>query len=89
MSHNKINIYQMYLENGNKAGFYVKRNSWSTQIAEIVSIDGKTSGELDGSPPYFNNPKVIGRFGRSGKAFEVTCAGTYGYTLIKEENNND
>lgn len=76
----KMNIYQMYVQNGNKVGFFVKRNSWS-QVAEIISIDGKSEGALKGSPPYFNNTKVIGRFG-SGKLFEVASAGTYGYELI-------
>ena len=76
------NIFQMYEANGNKAGFFVKRNSWSSQTAEIVKIDGKSSGELTGKSPYFNNPKVFGKFSDNGELVEITCPGTYGYELI-------
>lgn len=89
MAEPRLNIYQMYLANGNKAGFFVKRDSWSSQVAEVISIDGKSSGELTGKPPYFNNPKVFGRFQTDGKVFEITCAGTYGYSLIEQDENNE
>lgn len=85
MNEPKLNIYQMYVANGNQAGFFVKRNSWSWQIAEVLTINGNSSGELEGNAPYFNNPKVIGRFVDSDKSFEITSAGTYGYQLIKKE----
>ena len=75
------NIYQMYVANGNKAGFWVQRNSWS-YTALITSVGGKSEGELDGMPPYFKNQKVKGRMGGSGKEFEISCPGTYGYKMI-------
>jgi hypothetical protein len=78
----KQNIYQMYQANDNKVGFWVKRNSWSWQTAQIVSIDGKTEGALIGNPPYFNSPKVIGRMGGVGKEIEITSPGTYGYEKV-------
>jgi hypothetical protein len=79
----KQNIYQMYVANGNKAGFWVKRNSWSWQTALITSIDGKSEGELSGVPPYHGNLNVKGRMGGSGNEIEISCPGTYGYSLIK------
>lgn len=60
------NIYQMYVANGNKAGFWVQRNSWSWQTALITSIGGQTEGKLEGLPPYFKNQKVKGRMGVLG-----------------------
>lgn len=82
MNEQKINIYQMYVANGNKANFWVKRNSWSWQSALITSIDGKTVGELTGEPPYFNNPKVKGKMEGVNREVEITCPGTYGYELL-------
>lgn len=81
----KFNIYQMYVANGNKAGFWVKRNSWPWwQSAQIISINGKSAGVLEGVAPYFNNAKVLGRIGGSGNLIELTCPGTYGYIQINE-----
>lgn len=78
----KLNIYEMYVKNGNKAGFWVKRNSWSWQSALIVSIDGKTEGELEGNPPYFNNVRVKAKMGGTGKLIDISCPGTYAYTQL-------
>lgn len=78
----RINLYQMYTANGNRAGFWVKRNSWSWQAAQIISIGGQTDGVLDGKPPYFNNQKVLGRMGGVGREVEILCPGTFGYRQI-------
>ena len=50
------NIFQMYLSNGYKFGFFVTRNSWSGgKYGKVVKIDGVVEGEIiDGKPPYFN-----------------------------------
>lgn len=86
---NHLNIYQMYAKNNNCAGFFVVRNSWDTRYAKIVSIDGKESGELSGTPPYHGNPEVICEIYSSNsheciKQKEVlSCPGTFGYSLIK------
>lgn len=82
-----INIYQMYTLNGDKCGFWVRRNSWGRHIARITRIANQFEGALEGKPPYFDNPKVKGDMyfsggGLSGKNQEITCAGTYGYELI-------
>jgi hypothetical protein len=76
------NIYQMYVTNGNKAGFWVLRNSWSRQIALIRSVGGQAEGELEGLSPYFKNQKVKGRIGGQGKEIDISCAGTYGYRRV-------
>jgi hypothetical protein len=89
-----LNIYQMYVQNGNRCGFWVKRDSWAANIARITSIAGKFEGPLDGEAPYFKNPKVRGdvyledtgkmvwRSGGSGANHDITAAGTFGYKLV-------
>jgi hypothetical protein len=49
------NIFQMYIENDCKFGFFVTRNSWSNnKFAMVVSIDGVEEGKMiEGEPPYF------------------------------------
>lgn len=82
MAPEKQNIYQMYVANGHKAGFWVQRNSWSWKTALVVSIGGQTEGVLEGSPPYFKSQKVIGKMGGVGREFEITSPGTYGYARV-------
>ena len=52
----RINIYQMYIENECKFGFYVTRDSWSdNKYAQVIGIGGVKEGEMiEGEPPYFN-----------------------------------
>ena len=80
----KQNIYQMYVDNGNRAGFWVQRDSWSWKSAQIVSIGGKTEGPLEGNPPYFQNQKVMGKMSGVGREVEITSPGTYGYRRVDE-----
>lgn len=49
------NIFQMYMENNCKFGFYVTRNSWSNvKYAMVVGIDDVEEGKpIEGLPPYF------------------------------------
>ena len=54
-----MNIYQMYIANGERAGFHVRRDSWSSIYAEVKAIGGIAEGPLTGMPPYFGNPPVI------------------------------
>jgi hypothetical protein len=79
------NIYQMYVANGSKTGFWVKRNSWSWQIALITSIGGNSEGDLEGTAPYFGNQKVKGLMGGIGREVEISCPGTYAYTRIDQQ----
>ena len=84
-----LNIYQMYAENNNCAGFFVVRDSWDIRYAKIVTIDGKNSGVLSGKPPYHDNPEVICEIYSSNsheciKQREIlSCPGTFRYRLIK------
>jgi hypothetical protein len=50
------NIFEMYMANGCRFGFYVHRDSWrSDRYAKVVGIDGVEDGKpIDGQPPYFN-----------------------------------
>ncbi len=82
--HLKQNIYQMYVANGNRAGFWVQRDSWSWKSALIVSIGGNAEGPLEGNPPYFQNQKVMGKMGGVGREVEITSPGTYGYRRVDE-----
>lgn len=75
----------MYVANGNRAGFWVQRKSWSSSTkALITSVAGKSEGELEGAPPYYKNQKVKGRLGGIGKEIEISCPGTYGYAKIDD-----
>lgn len=55
-SENRQKIFEMYIENGCRLGFYVTRDSWKEgRYAEVTGIDGVTDGEMiEGEPPYFN-----------------------------------
>lgn len=53
-----LNIFQMYIENGNKANFWIQRNSWYNYVGHVVSIGGDDSGSLDdwaGKYPYYSS----------------------------------
>jgi hypothetical protein len=77
------NIYQMYEAFGNRAGFYVRRDSWSKAYALVISVQGKKRGPLEGKSPYYGNPSVIANiYGFSSgdqKGVTLSCPGTYGY----------
>lgn len=94
-----MNIYQMYTENDNKAGFWVQRRTWGKTVALIKSIGGQKEGKLAGSAPYFSNPLVIADVYRvtpsvtsSGAQWELvdedselSCPGTYSYGWVRED----
>jgi len=90
----RINIYQLNVQNGNRCGFWVKRETWSRNIARITTIGGQFEGLLDGNPPYLKSQKVRGdvchedtgamrwNMGGPGRDQEITGAGTYRYSLV-------
>jgi hypothetical protein len=64
-----INIYQMYVRNNCKLGFYITRNSWrSDRYAKVVNIQWVQDGEMiKGEPPYFGGFKNPPNHPRAGK----------------------
>lgn len=64
-----INIYQMYVKNGCRFGFYVTRNSWSKgRYAKVVGIEWVEDGKMiKGNPPYFGGFKNPPGHRRAGK----------------------
>lgn len=86
------NLFQMYAENGWKAGFWIMRDTWANVIAEVLSVDGKPAGELDGQPPYFRNPEVRGNVYKlnSGELIDpntkISCPGNYSYRRVEKPN---
>lgn len=84
------NIYQMYEANGNKAGFFVRRNSWGNTYARVATVAGSTEGPLPGNPPYYGNPPVtMDVFNDDGSLKgtdqELSCPGTYSYKRFEPE----
>lgn len=82
------NIYQMYEANGNRAGFFVRRDSWTSIYAQVKTVAGQSEGPLIGKPPYYGNPKVtMDVFNNDGTVQgtnqELTCPGTYAYKLFQ------
>lgn len=49
-----LNIYEMFVANGARPGFWVSRTTWGNMCARVTSV-----GELRGPAPYFGNPTVL------------------------------
>jgi len=51
----RINIYQMYINNDCKLGFYVRSVNWKPgRTAKVVAIEDVEEGKMiEGEPPYF------------------------------------
>lgn len=51
-----MNFFKMYIENGFKLGFYVRKNSWAKwREAKVVAIEGVIEGEMiPGEGPYYD-----------------------------------
>jgi hypothetical protein len=54
-----MNIYRLYIENGNRAGFWVQHRTWRDRCAQVLSIDGQNLGRLPGSSPAHNHAAVV------------------------------
>ena len=54
----RVNVYQLYVANGNKADFFVTHPGYDPAIYHIKKVAGKSAGALKGSPPGFGNPPV-------------------------------
>lgn len=90
------NVYDMYVGNGNRVGFWVIRHSWSAHVARVISIADCTSGKLRGKPPYYSNPPVkmhlysllTGERKMEDGSYDIdlSCPGTYRYNELYEES---
>ncbi|MBN9506990.1 MAG: hypothetical protein J0I69_13285 [Altererythrobacter sp.] len=47
------NVFEMYVANGMRPGFWLRRTTWGSTCARVVDV-----GEIKGPAPYFGNPKV-------------------------------
>jgi hypothetical protein len=50
----ELNVFQMYVANKLKAGFWLRRTTWKNTCAQVTSV-----GEFKGPPPYYGNPAVL------------------------------
>jgi hypothetical protein len=84
-----MNVYEMYEENGNRAGFCIVRNTWGNTVARVLSIAGQAEGPLNGRPPYFGNPVVLVDILDAKTGFlkaenqVLSCPGTSAYRLLE------
>jgi hypothetical protein len=91
------NIFEMYHDNGDCAGFWVKRKSWGNTVARVLKVFGQESGPLPGNPPYHGYSESKARkdskcgvlmqvwYGMEKPEIEVmSCPGTYGYRELTE-----
>jgi hypothetical protein len=86
-----MNVFEMYVANGNKVGFKVRRNWWSKKSYSVVKlVQDKKEGPLEGEAPYYGNPVVICDFYFDGRLKSrnsiLSCPGTYNYDLVKEKD---
>jgi hypothetical protein len=83
-----MNIYQMYEYNGDRAGFWVRRDTWGNTIAKVVLIGALTEGKLPGRAPYYGNPPVQVEIYNlhSGERLDygdvLRCPGTGSYRMV-------
>ena len=85
-----MNIYSLYVQNGNRAGFWIQHRKWQNKCAQVHSIGGVCSGNLPGRPPnYQDAPVAASCFDvRSGRPVGVSPAieqpDDRGYVLIAQ-----
>ena len=73
------NIYQMYIDNGCKFGFYVRRNSWSPdKYAELIIGKGYTHRA---KRFLFKSPQQKIRVDAEGYSERVAAARGKGYGI--------
>jgi hypothetical protein len=64
-------LYELYVDNGNKAGFWARQ--WGDQpgVARFIrTVNGKTEGPLSGIPNEYDRPPVICDLYWDGKLFQ-------------------
>ena len=84
------NLYQLYTENGNRAGFKVRRGSWAqSSWARVIGVttENLESGQLPGTAPYHGNPAVFIDFLDKGEVSQAPCAGNYSWEIFDPEKS--
>ena len=70
-------VYELYRENGDKARFFVRKESYDTVgcpgLFYIQSIGGQTEGDLQGDPPEYNDAVVVADEYVNGELVEQGC----------------
>jgi len=68
-----MNIYQMYMANEYKFGFYVHRNSWHpNRKAKVTWIEFVIEGKpIKGDPPYFGGFKYPPGHPKASKTMSI------------------
>lgn len=74
----ELNVFQMFVANGERPGFWLRRMTWGNTCAQVTSV-----GPFTGPAPYYGNPVVIadiydlrtGELKESGA--KVAVPGTY------------
>ena len=85
-----MNIYSLYTQNGNRAGFWIQHRKWQNKCAQVHSIGGVSIGSLPGFPPnYGHAPVAVSCFDvRSGRSVGASPAidqpDDRGYALIAQ-----
>jgi hypothetical protein len=86
----KMNIYSLYTQSGNRAGFWIQHRKWQNKCAQVHSIGGVSSGPLPGhAPTYGAAPVAVSCFDvRSGRLVGSSPAieqpDDRGYVLIAQ-----
>lgn len=84
-----MNVYEMYILNGCKFGFYIVRDSWGYTVAKITGIEGVTEGNIiPGKAPYFGNIKVNAVFYKTPNICELTTDNVASYCIEEYKTNN-
>jgi hypothetical protein len=79
-----MNIYRLYIENGNRAGFWVQHRTWTNTCAHVQTVAGRQIGSLPGVAPLHDGAEVrIWMFDvRSGRLIQSES------TLSQPEDRN-
>lgn len=82
-----MTIFRLYVENGDRAGFWVQHRSWQNICARVLSVGGRQVGRLPGKPPNYGNPDVRVRWHdiRSGRPVPPPSAVPQSNELVETE----
>ena len=67
----KLNVYQLYVLNGNKADFWVTHPGYGSALFHVRMVGGREQGPLKGRPPNYNKVRVVADTWEDGQITEV------------------